>query len=104
MSMPERRPSKQLRKDGGDALFVRTDVTDLASVEAAVAATVDRYGRIDVLFNCAGGSLPERRPGDRGRPRPVGAHHGRQRPGHDPRLSSRHPGDGRVRWAGPSST
>jgi NAD(P)-dependent dehydrogenase (short-subunit alcohol dehydrogenase family) len=43
---------------GGDALFVRTDVTDLASVEAAVAATVERYGRLDVLFNCAGGSLP----------------------------------------------
>jgi NAD(P)-dependent dehydrogenase (short-subunit alcohol dehydrogenase family) len=46
-------------RDGGDALFVATDVTDLASVEAAVAATVERYGRIDVLFNCAGGSRPD---------------------------------------------
>ena len=54
-----RRTEQQVRSDGGDALFVRTDVTDLPSVEAAVAATVDRYGQIDVLFNCAGGSLPD---------------------------------------------
>jgi NAD(P)-dependent dehydrogenase (short-subunit alcohol dehydrogenase family) len=43
----------------GDALFVPTDVTDPASVEAAVAAAVDRYARVDILFNCAGGSLPD---------------------------------------------
>jgi NAD(P)-dependent dehydrogenase (short-subunit alcohol dehydrogenase family) len=42
---------------GGDALFVHTDVTDDGSVADAVAQTVDRYGRIDVLYNCAGGSI-----------------------------------------------
>jgi NAD(P)-dependent dehydrogenase (short-subunit alcohol dehydrogenase family) len=47
-----------LRAAGHDAVFVRTDVTDLASVEAAVAAAVDRWGRIDVLLNAAGGSQP----------------------------------------------
>src|ERR1035437_1174523 len=52
-----RRTVQEVGKEGGDALFVRTDVTDLASVTAAVAATVERYGQIDVLFNCAGGSL-----------------------------------------------
>lgn len=43
--------------EGHDARFVRTDVTDLASVEASVAHAVASHGRIDVLFNCAGGSL-----------------------------------------------
>jgi NAD(P)-dependent dehydrogenase (short-subunit alcohol dehydrogenase family) len=46
------------RADGLDARFVRTDVTDLASVEAAVDEALAFTGRIDVLFNCAGGSNP----------------------------------------------
>ncbi|GGC83316.1 3-alpha-hydroxysteroid dehydrogenase [Tersicoccus solisilvae] len=36
------------------ALFVPLDVTDHASWTAAVAATVDRFGRLDVLVNNAG--------------------------------------------------
>jgi meso-butanediol dehydrogenase / (S,S)-butanediol dehydrogenase / diacetyl reductase len=33
------------------------DITDTASVDAAVAATVERYGRLDVLANVAGHNL-----------------------------------------------
>jgi NAD(P)-dependent dehydrogenase (short-subunit alcohol dehydrogenase family) len=44
---------------GGDALFVETDVSREESVRAAIAATVARFGRIDVVYNCAGGSLSE---------------------------------------------
>ncbi len=43
----------------GEAMFVRTDVTDEGQVAAAVAAAVDRFGRLDVLYNCAGGSIVE---------------------------------------------
>lgn len=43
---------------GGDALFVQTDVTDEASVRAAVEAAVARYGALHVLLNTAGGSRP----------------------------------------------
>lgn len=49
---------KLVRDAGGDALFVPTDVTDEGSVKAAIAATVKRFSRIDVLYNCAGGSIP----------------------------------------------
>lgn len=50
------------RDAGGDAEFVRTDVTDPESVERAVARAVATHGRIDVLFNCAGGSLADDAP------------------------------------------
>jgi NAD(P)-dependent dehydrogenase (short-subunit alcohol dehydrogenase family) len=38
----------------GDALAVGCDVTDAASVDAAVAEVVAATGRVDVLVNCAG--------------------------------------------------
>jgi NAD(P)-dependent dehydrogenase (short-subunit alcohol dehydrogenase family) len=43
----------------GEAPFVRTDVTDEAQVSAAVAEATGRFGRLDVLYNCAGGSIVE---------------------------------------------
>lgn len=44
---------------GGTAFAVTCDVTDAASVEAAVAATVERLGGLHVLYNNAGVSLPD---------------------------------------------
>jgi NAD(P)-dependent dehydrogenase (short-subunit alcohol dehydrogenase family) len=44
---------------GGDAHFVHCDVTDKASVTAAIAETVKRYGALHVLHNNAGGSTPQ---------------------------------------------
>jgi NAD(P)-dependent dehydrogenase (short-subunit alcohol dehydrogenase family) len=46
-----------VRNAGGEATFVRTDVTDEASVEQAIKETVAHYGALHVLFNCAGGSI-----------------------------------------------
>ena len=47
---------KAIRAAGGDATFVHADVTEPESVVAAVAAVVGRYGKLDVLYNNAGGS------------------------------------------------
>jgi len=38
---------------GGDAAFVRVDVSDPASAEAMAAATIERFGGIDLLVNNA---------------------------------------------------
>ena len=38
----------------GEAVFIGCDVADSASVDAAVAAAVETYGRLDILFNNAG--------------------------------------------------
>lgn len=39
---------------GGSALSQRTDVTSLQEMQALVAATVERFGRVDVMVNNAG--------------------------------------------------
>ena len=44
---------------GGDAHFIKCDVTDKSSVEAAVAETVSRFGKLDILHNNAGGSTTQ---------------------------------------------
>ena len=44
----------QIRAEGGQAQAFRCDITDRASVDAAVAATLERFGAIDVLVNNAG--------------------------------------------------
>jgi len=47
------RPAVDKLETGGRALAVSTDVSDAASVRAMVAATLARFGRIDVLVNNA---------------------------------------------------
>ena len=44
----------ELSAAGGEALTLVGDVADEATVEAHVGAVLDRFGRVDVLFACAG--------------------------------------------------
>ena len=46
--------SAAVAQAGGETLAVRVDVTDRESVDAMVAATLARFGRIDCLVNNAG--------------------------------------------------
>jgi len=43
-----------IKKVGGEAIFVKTDVSKAADVENAVNTAVSKYGRLDVAFNNAG--------------------------------------------------
>jgi NAD(P)-dependent dehydrogenase (short-subunit alcohol dehydrogenase family) len=45
---------KQISDQGGTATFVKTDITDEASVAALVDRTVSAYGKLDGAFNNAG--------------------------------------------------
>jgi NAD(P)-dependent dehydrogenase (short-subunit alcohol dehydrogenase family) len=54
-----RQVAGQVEETGGEAVFVQTDVTDADSVRGAVEETVRRFGKLDVLFNSAGGAVPE---------------------------------------------
>jgi NAD(P)-dependent dehydrogenase (short-subunit alcohol dehydrogenase family) len=43
-----------IRNSGGEAIFVKTDVSKEPEVQAMVKRAVDAYGKLDILFNCAG--------------------------------------------------
>ena len=44
----------QIRRDGGDVLFARLDVTRETDWERAISDTVARFGKLDILVNNAG--------------------------------------------------
>lgn len=45
---------REIEKGGGEAIFVKADVSKRADVERVVQATLDRFGKIDILVNNAG--------------------------------------------------
>jgi NAD(P)-dependent dehydrogenase (short-subunit alcohol dehydrogenase family) len=51
---PGEKLAAELRQGGTEAYFVPADVADVASAQASVAATVERFGRIDSLVTAAG--------------------------------------------------
>ncbi len=50
---------KAIREAGGEALSHQADVTDPEQIEALVARATDEFGRLDIMFNNAGGATPE---------------------------------------------
>ncbi len=46
--------AEDIRKEGGDALALRVDVGEKASVDSMTETVLGRYGQIDFLLNVAG--------------------------------------------------
>lgn len=49
--------SKEIESEGGEAIFLPTDVLDENVLEANLETILDRYGRVDILLNAAGGNM-----------------------------------------------
>lgn len=45
---------RAIQEKNGEAIFVRTDVSNSDDCQAMVAAAVEKYGRLDIAFNNAG--------------------------------------------------
>jgi NAD(P)-dependent dehydrogenase (short-subunit alcohol dehydrogenase family) len=45
----------RIRAAGGEALALAADVTDAAECSRIVAATIERFGRLDIILNAVGG-------------------------------------------------
>jgi len=44
----------EIKKTGGEAIFVKADICEIAQVEVAVKRTLDQFGKLDILVNNAG--------------------------------------------------
>ena len=45
---------RQIRQGGGEAIFIKADVSQASDAERMVKQTVEKYGRLDILCNNAG--------------------------------------------------
>ncbi|MBC8263773.1 MAG: SDR family oxidoreductase [Anaerolineales bacterium] len=54
----------QLRESGGEAIAIKANVLDKASIEEAANQVIDAFGRVDILINGAGGNKKEATTGD----------------------------------------
>jgi NAD(P)-dependent dehydrogenase (short-subunit alcohol dehydrogenase family) len=57
------RATEQVVHDtGGEAVFIETDVTKEESVKNSMQQAVKQFGKLDILYNCAGGSIVQDAP------------------------------------------
>ena len=56
------RTADAIKADGGKAMAIQADVTRPDDVERAVGRTVEAFGKLDVLYNCAGAPRPPTTP------------------------------------------
>ncbi len=45
-----------IKNQGGEACFIHADMTEPAAVEQAIKSVVQRYGKLDIMYNNAGAS------------------------------------------------
>ena len=46
--------AEKIRQAGGEAAFIKLEITDESSVQAIIHYADEKYGRIDCAVNCAG--------------------------------------------------
>ena len=58
---PGNKTVQEIKNNGGDAIFVQTDVSKAVDVQTVIRKTVETYGRLDCAFNNAGIMPPKAR-------------------------------------------
>ncbi len=55
------RTAEEATARGPEALFVRCDLSDLKQIKDCVDRTIEKFGKVEILVGCAGGSVPRQR-------------------------------------------
>lgn len=50
--------AEKINEDGGEAIGLKTNVLDLEILKATKDVVLDKYGKVDLLLNAAGGNMP----------------------------------------------
>jgi len=74
LDLDESRGQALAEELGEAALFFKTDVTDEASVQAALDGTVEKFGKLNLAVNCAGVAVAMKVVGKKG-PMPIEKFH-----------------------------
>jgi NAD(P)-dependent dehydrogenase (short-subunit alcohol dehydrogenase family) len=53
-----KKTAAEATRNGKECLFVKCDITDLKQINECVDKTVAKFGKVDILVGCAGGSVP----------------------------------------------
>jgi len=56
-----KKTAEEATKRGKECIFVKCDITDIPQIKACVDQTVKKFGKVDILVGCAGGSIPRER-------------------------------------------
>ena len=56
-----KKTAKEATKKGRECIFVDCDITDLKQIKNCVDKTVEKFGKVEILVGCAGGSIPRSR-------------------------------------------
>ena len=52
-----RKTAEEATRKGKECIFVKCDITDLKQISDCVDQTVKKFGKVDILVGCAGGSV-----------------------------------------------
>ncbi len=56
---PLERTVKEIKEEGGEAIALPGDITEVSQIEEAMSAIVNKYGKMDILINNAGTEIAE---------------------------------------------
>jgi len=61
-----KKTAREASERGKESMFVKCDLTDVTQIKHCVDETVKKFGNVDILVGCAGGSIPQKlNPGER---------------------------------------
>jgi NAD(P)-dependent dehydrogenase (short-subunit alcohol dehydrogenase family) len=52
--------AEEASRKGAECIYVPCDITDLKQIKKCVDKTIKKFGKVDILVGCAGGSNPKR--------------------------------------------